>query len=399
MVAVKQSDDLTAALAAARNNRASALNKQLWNNAGSLALIGAGTGAGLRGLQGLYNLIRRNSAPSRQELYGPLTLNVPVPVEEEEKTAGTLGDIASGDLFKNLMTGDYASNIQGHPLYAPAMLTAGGSGVYGGWKLMDWLLDKRRKAEMAAEVADAEKDYEEALLGQYKTGSLGEELDGLCDDIEKQAGWGDAAGGLLGAYLTMAGAGALGTGMLAYNIASKRRRKALLEKARRQQLRGLRSLSPATLYVNPVPQRNRLTTAPTEDEMDGEPLDKVAKDLIPGGKADNKPNSKYPAKQIAMGRKVEMEHVNDSARAKEIAKDHLEEFDDYYTRLHKMEERAKKEKKANKGLLRLPPPARPAQSVIAGAEGQKGASRAPAAASLSPTFRPQPKQKLQPTGA
>jgi hypothetical protein len=47
-------------------------------------------------------------------------------------------------------------------------------------------------------------------------------------------------------------------------------------------------------------------------------------------------------KQIDMGMKVEMEHVKDKDLAKEIAMDHLVEFPDYYTRLAKMEEEAKK---------------------------------------------------------
>lgn len=47
--------------------------------------------------------------------------------------------------------------------------------------------------------------------------------------------------------------------------------------------------------------------------------------------------------QIKMGKKVEMEHVDDSDLAEEIAMDHLEEIPDYYTRLKDMEKEAKKE--------------------------------------------------------
>lgn len=73
-------------------------------------------------------------------------------------------------------------------------------------------------------------------------------------------------------------------------------------------------------------------------------------DLIPGGKADKKPLSDFPPKQIAMGQKVEMEHTNDPAKAREISRDHLEEFSDYYTRLKKMEEEAKKAKSKTAGM-------------------------------------------------
>jgi len=73
-------------------------------------------------------------------------------------------------------------------------------------------------------------------------------------------------------------------------------------------------------------------------------------DLIPGGKADDKPVSDFSPKQMAMGQKVEMEHTDDPTKAREISRDHLEEFPDYYTRLKKMEDEAKKEASA---LLKL----------------------------------------------
>jgi len=71
---------------------------------------------------------------------------------------------------------------------------------------------------------------------------------------------------------------------------------------------------------------------------------KAAADMIPGGKADKKSSSDFSPKQMAMGQKVEMEHTNDPAKAREIARDHLEEFGDYYTRLDKMESEAEKAK-------------------------------------------------------
>lgn len=47
--------------------------------------------------------------------------------------------------------------------------------------------------------------------------------------------------------------------------------------------------------------------------------------------------------QIAKGVKVEREHTKSDAEAAEIARDHLDEFPDYYDRLHKMENQAKKD--------------------------------------------------------
>ena len=48
-------------------------------------------------------------------------------------------------------------------------------------------------------------------------------------------------------------------------------------------------------------------------------------------------------KQVDMGEKVEMEHVDDVRLAREISLDHLSEFPDYYSRLEKMEKEAKEE--------------------------------------------------------
>jgi len=54
------------------------------------------------------------------------------------------------------------------------------------------------------------------------------------------------------------------------------------------------------------------------------------------------PDAAFDAKQLRMGVKVEMEHTNDPAISKQIAKAHLVEFPDYYTRLKLMEEEAKR---------------------------------------------------------
>lgn len=63
-------------------------------------------------------------------------------------------------------------------------------------------------------------------------------------------------------------------------------------------------------------------------------------DVLPGGLGDDRPDSDFDPKQLKMGIKVELEHTGDRALAKEIAKDHLTEMPDYYTRLAKMEHEA-----------------------------------------------------------
>jgi hypothetical protein len=55
------------------------------------------------------------------------------------------------------------------------------------------------------------------------------------------------------------------------------------------------------------------------------------------GKSKNRPDSDFDPEQLKMGTAVEMEHGLGKEAAKEIAKDHLAELPDYYTRLKKME--------------------------------------------------------------
>lgn len=55
------------------------------------------------------------------------------------------------------------------------------------------------------------------------------------------------------------------------------------------------------------------------------------------GKHNKIPDSEFDKKELAMGIKIEYEHTNDLEMAKAIAKDHLYEFSDYYSRLEIME--------------------------------------------------------------
>jgi len=63
----------------------------------------------------------------------------------------------------------------------------------------------------------------------------------------------------------------------------------------------------------------------------------VKEDQIPGGLADNSPDSDFDPEQLKAGMAVEREHTNDPKVAREIAKDHLKEDPKYYIKLAKME--------------------------------------------------------------
>lgn len=55
------------------------------------------------------------------------------------------------------------------------------------------------------------------------------------------------------------------------------------------------------------------------------------------GKHDSVPDNRFNKKELQMGIDVELEHTKSKLLAKLIAKDHLSEISDYYTRLKKME--------------------------------------------------------------
>lgn len=55
------------------------------------------------------------------------------------------------------------------------------------------------------------------------------------------------------------------------------------------------------------------------------------------GKHNSVPDSNFDKKQLELGVKIELEHTNNQYIAKMIAKDHLMELPDYYTKLKQME--------------------------------------------------------------
>jgi hypothetical protein len=60
---------------------------------------------------------------------------------------------------------------------------------------------------------------------------------------------------------------------------------------------------------------------------------KLAKEILSGGEADKKKDSEFPAKELAKGTLHEKEHTSNDQMAREIAKDHLIENKQYYTKL------------------------------------------------------------------
>lgn len=254
-------------VAALEQAQSQQLKQDALKHIGHAGMGAVGAGVAGRGLLGLYNLLKTRLSPPDVQHPSYTTIDIPFPEEqeesEEEKTANEQGTL--GKFFQ----GDYASTFGGIPWYYPALTGAVGGGAYMGWKALDKILDKRRKHQLEQEVERAKHDFRSALMSQYEkesSNTLGPELDGLYDHIEKQAislnpvDWASAAGidapDLLGrgvgAYGAGAGLTALTTGMVIYNMMKKRQRKAVLEKAKKERLRRLYESRPPEIYARPV---------------------------------------------------------------------------------------------------------------------------------------------------
>ncbi len=73
------------------------------------------------------------------------------------------------------------------------------------------------------------------------------------------------------------------------------------------------------------------------DEINKLPRQELDTILKRVGNHDFVPDSKFDSKELEMGIKVEREHTTNDIIAKLIAKDHLSELPDYYSKLQKME--------------------------------------------------------------
>lgn len=229
---------------------------------GRLLMAGAGLGMAGRGLLGVLQLTKRNLSPPKGLGGDVIPVDVPypapagVPTDDEEKMAGV------SDFFK----GDYAKSPWGIPAMIPATVIGGGASIYGGWKLMDAVLDARRKAELNEDVDAAKSDFHQALLSEYdrpqKTpklasdNSLGADLDRLYHNV-KQAGLLEdglhGAGVGAGLYGTAAGVAGIAAAIGAYKATRKRREQELLRKAHKIRLRQRWNVQPPPLVMQPVP--------------------------------------------------------------------------------------------------------------------------------------------------
>jgi len=242
---------------AARIDQYNKLRETTLSNFAKMLLLGGGVGLGARGIQGIVNLVARNSEESEADDDSDL-IYVNSPIKMANKNPPVPQQPTNSD------------RAWWSALRAPLAVGGAGLGLFGGWNLMDYLMDKRREDESDDELAEAKLEYEEALQDATKSASdneLSRELDKLADATEKAAGFlpswdeilgmlGPEAAGNVGGYyagLYALPSMAVAAG-LSYPIFKKHQNKRLLEKAikKRRQAEGRKTPEPIRLTLQPM---------------------------------------------------------------------------------------------------------------------------------------------------
>lgn len=236
------------------------------------AMFGSGAGLAAGGGVGLYNLLRRAKGPGKRTTR---LAEVPVPVPADQTLAQPDDEpdlIPFGKAAgwaQDLFSGRNATEVGGVPWFYPAATAAMIGGGAGGYALVNKIMQARKKKEQDLNVARAQQEFEQAMLGMRggqkqaadsPVAKLAATLDDLYDALEKRAGVLDALGlddnlkgKLLGAYGTYAVPAALMTGYAAYKATERRSQKKMLEKALKLRQRRRQALEPAELVARPVP--------------------------------------------------------------------------------------------------------------------------------------------------
>lgn len=234
----------------------------------AIMLAGAG-GAALRGGLGLSRMLTESKStpiPSRT-----VDMQFPFPGDDEdEKRAedptvlGRLADKYTPGLGPS--ADPQSTEESGAGFYWPSLLLGTPLAAYAGWKGIDAIFDKQRKAKTQHELDKAKERYEEALVGAYKTASAdpADCLNNAFDSLEKASidlnpkTWfpnlSGQAKGLLATYALLSGPAAY---MYVDDKMKKTSKRSILEKAMKERAARQARSQPAELYAVPQPRPQR----------------------------------------------------------------------------------------------------------------------------------------------
>jgi hypothetical protein len=267
---------------------------------GDALLISAGAGAGLRGIQGLWNMLRDKISPPDNGYPQALETDVPIPVRKnKEVTADEKIEDPENVMWQYMKTHkppkrtekeeyEHMKNFgyklkpfkeafdkQADPVgrmnqwwYLPGMLAATGAGAIGGYKGLDALMGPTQEELKQKELDEAKQKFEQSLLGSYpeprelsipKTAAeeLSDNLDATFKELEKQGELPQVLQNILGRVGGMYGAYALGTGIpagyLTYEKMKSNNEEQSLNKALEQRNRRQYFGRPTEIYAVPKP--------------------------------------------------------------------------------------------------------------------------------------------------
>ncbi len=142
-------------------------------------LTGLASGLGAGGLAALANMSQSKKNMEDLATTAPQLVNIPHPQKAKKPALDhTLEDdetekMAEEKSWTGYIMGRDANNALQVPIF-PLAAAAAGIGIGGlGYSLVDSILKNRRKKEMEQEVADAEEEFNQTLMGAYDPKKLG----------------------------------------------------------------------------------------------------------------------------------------------------------------------------------------------------------------------------------
>lgn len=252
--------------------------------------LGAAAGGGARMLMGGHNLFRDTQAPVRRISPVPPTITIPGKAEEDDMEKLGVAKPPWWDWIAQKLPKITTTKPLGDVWGPTAGIGAAGGGIYGGWKLTDWLLNKERQQQNTRDLTEAEDEYKKALADQYRAAMLakqGADTLGIDDLYEQYAArvtvhgrdkaafswdtpWSAVFGkdnvqGVKGALLAAMALTAGGSGVATYNWTKGRSKHNLLERAMRQRARMRAARAPSPIYTQVAPQPSVIDE---EEEID-----------------------------------------------------------------------------------------------------------------------------------
>lgn len=215
-------------------------------------LMAGGAGVALRSGLGLSRMFSESQAvPSKT-----VDMDVLIPGEEEKRSEDLIERAFNAVGMGKKQHPNSTSNI-GVPGYLPSLLLGTPLAFAGGWKGMDMLFNKSRKARNKRKTEKAKEDYDAAVLESYKQGSDNalptEKLDVAFNQLEKVAVFGveNVPGALKGLFATYAALSGPAAYMFVNDRMKKNSTKSIIEKAMRERARRHSQQQPLELYAKP----------------------------------------------------------------------------------------------------------------------------------------------------